>query len=199
MEELDFQLSCVGRLSQVARRKGFNRFLTLAEYVNGLPYGRVVGTSPAAVLDQARGTCSSKHALLALIGLESNRRDIELVLGMYEMNECNTPGVGGVLANYGLMSIPEAHCYLRVHERRFDFTGLQRGSASPFESLLAEETIKPEAVGTIKALRHREFIQRWSEQRSLDPAMVWLAREECISHLTKWADTASGSGPQSAG
>src|SRR5688572_26927349 len=132
---LDFELSSTGQLSQIARRKGFDRFAALAEHVRALPYGRVVGTSPSAVLDEQRGTCSSKHALLARIGREANRPDIELFVGIYQMNDVNTPGVGEVLAGHGLISVPEAHCYLRVGARRFDFTGLRTGSASPFDSL----------------------------------------------------------------
>jgi hypothetical protein len=65
--ELDFELSTLGPLSQAARRKGFERFSALAEYVRTLTYGRVSGSVPVAVLDEEQGTCSSKHALLALI------------------------------------------------------------------------------------------------------------------------------------
>ena len=105
------------------------------------------------------------------------------MLGIFEMNERNTPGVGAPLAHHGLMSVPEAHCYLRVHDQRFDFTGLVSGSASPFESLLSEERLDPEAVTTIKPARHLAAIARWSAERGLDPAAVWRAREECISQL----------------
>jgi hypothetical protein len=185
--EVDFDLSSAGRLSQVAWRKGFKRFAALTEYVKELPYGRVVGTSPAAVLEEQRGTCSSKHALLALIAREANRLDVELTVGLYEMNERNTPGVGEALARHGLMSVPEAHCYLRVKERRFDFTGLPAGAASPFDSLFSEERIDPEAVATIKPALHLAAIQRWSQERGLDPAAVWRAREEGISRLAEQA------------
>ena len=63
-----------------------------------------------AVLTEGCGTCSSKHALLA--GLAAAQRlPVALMLGIYLMNERNTPGIGPVLARYGLAEIPEAHCF----------------------------------------------------------------------------------------
>jgi hypothetical protein len=41
------------------------------------------------------------------LAIEQNL-DIVLVLGIYEMSEQNTPGVGAVLAKYGLTMLPEA-------------------------------------------------------------------------------------------
>jgi len=59
-----------------------------------------------------RFTCTTKHALLAALAREQHI-NAQLVLGIYEMSERNTPGVGHVLSRYGLSYIPEAHCHLR--------------------------------------------------------------------------------------
>jgi hypothetical protein len=60
------------------------------------------------VLEEGCGTCTTKHATLTELAREQ-RIDVQLVLGIYEMNERNTPGVGRVLGAYGLSCIPEAH------------------------------------------------------------------------------------------
>ena len=70
----------------------------------------------AAGPGEGRGTCSTKHALLADLARE-NRRHVALVLGIYEMDEDNTQEIGTVLDRNGLPCVPEAHCYL-VHEAR---------------------------------------------------------------------------------
>src|SRR5579871_3387862 len=182
--DLDFRIPTTGSLSRLARALGLQRFSDLAEYVRLLPYGRVAGQRPAhAVLLEQRGTCSSKHALLATVSREAGRHDIDLMLGIFEMHERNTPGVGAVLLRYNLPCIPEAHCYLRVADRRLDYTGLPGGLESPFQSLLMEEPVDPTLVNLIKSQRHREFVQKWSTDRGLDPDRVWLAREECIAAL----------------
>jgi hypothetical protein len=95
---------------------------TAAQYVCALPYGRNSDpTDPVIVLAEQRGTCSTKHALLRRLAIEQGL-DIALVLGIYEMTERNTPGVGPVLRRHGLSSLLEAHCYLRTGGKRIDVT-----------------------------------------------------------------------------
>jgi hypothetical protein len=58
-------------------------------------------TPTVPVLCEGRDTCSTKHALLAKLSRENGRR-VALILGIYEMDEANTPGVGAVLKPNGL-------------------------------------------------------------------------------------------------
>ncbi len=81
---------------------------------------------PLIVLTEQRGTCSTKHALLRRLAIEQNL-DVALVLGIYEMAEQNTPGVGDILRKYELVLLPEAHCYLRMARRRIDVTREENG------------------------------------------------------------------------
>lgn len=107
---------------------GFDRLDQLAVHVQGLPYRRPLQQShPLAVLREGCGTCSSKHLLLARVAQSSGRFDVMLTVGVYDMDEDNTPGVGQVLAKAGVPSLPEAHCYLTVDHQRLDFTGLPGG------------------------------------------------------------------------
>lgn len=84
-----------------------------------------------------------------------------LTLGIYDMNERNTLGVGGVLTRYGLASIPEAHCYLTYRGLRIDITRLRADSAEPIVQLLHEEPISPEQIGDYKVTLHRQYLQDW--------------------------------------
>ena len=55
------------------------------------PYGRNVATSDMlAVLNERKGTCGTKHALLKSLATE-RALPIRLMLGIYEMNARNTP------------------------------------------------------------------------------------------------------------
>ena len=68
---------------------GCETFRQSALYVRDLPYGRNCAT-PAhlSVLSEGRGTCSSKHALVAALARELNLK-LRLVLEIYELNETN--------------------------------------------------------------------------------------------------------------
>ncbi len=111
---------------------------------------------------------------------------IRLMLGIYEMSERNTPGVGRVLEKYGLASVPEAHCYLMYRNDRIDITRAVDG-AEPIAKFLHEEVISPDQIADYKVSVHHHFLRNWigtaatSRAMSLDAA--WKIREECIAAL----------------
>jgi len=63
-----------------------------------------------------------------------------------------------VLHAASLPWIPEAHCYLAVDGERFDFTGLARGSSSPFNALLSEHVVLPDELPQSKLRLHMQAI-----------------------------------------
>ena len=151
-----------------------------------MPYGRIADRKQLGlVLSEGRGTCTTKHVLLAELAREQ-RIDAQLTLGIYEMSERNTPGVGQVLSQYGLSYIPEAHCYLRYGGERIDVTGVPTG-AEPIEEFLYEEPIAVGQIGAYKNDLHKRFLSEWITRtevvhsRSLEE--VWRIREECIAAL----------------
>ena len=161
---------------------GVRDYRSAARYVKDLPYGRNSDRSDyRLVLDEARGTCSTKHALLAALAREHGV-PVGLRLGVYLMDGRNTPGVGPVLLRHGLDALPEAHCYLAYREAHVDVTRAQARIPGPF---LREETIAPGQIGAYKVESHRAFLRAWATQHGLDPDLVWLAREECIVALSE--------------
>jgi len=175
-----------GPVTRLFRAAGVEDFRGAAGYVRRLPYGRITDRSKFwLVLEEGRGTCTTKHATLAELAREQDI-DVQLMLGIYEMSERNTPGVGRVLTAHGLSYIPEAHCYLRCQGERVDMTGIPPGAA-PIERFLHEEPITVDQIGAYKNDLHRRFLRDWITRteavqgRSLDD--VWRIREECIGAL----------------
>ena len=165
-------------------------FREAASYVNRLPYGRNIDpTNALAVLAERRGTCSTKHALLRRLAIEQ-KLNIALVIGIYEMNQRNTPGVGVVLDRYGLQSLPEAHCYLLSANKRIDVTRVTADSAAgPITWFMHEEEISPDQIGEYKISIHRHFLQQWREKTAAGTTYtltdLWRIREECIASLAQ--------------
>jgi hypothetical protein len=157
-------------------------------HVCELPYGRNSNPDdPLAVLTDLRGTCSTKHALVRRLAIEQ-RIDLVLVLGIYEMNERNTPGVGAVLKRHGLKALPEAHCYLRVEDECVDLTRPRASSdLEQISHFLHEEEIEPTQITSYKISVHKSFLQQWITERrgfgEMSLASMWSIREECISAL----------------
>jgi hypothetical protein len=170
------------------RARGLTDFAGAARWVQALPYGRTSSPGDVGlVLTEGRGTCSSKHALLAALAGELGL-DLVLTLGIYEMSEANTPGVGPVLQRHGLTAIPEAHCYLVRAGRRIDLTRTV-AAAEPIETLLHEEAIGVEQIGAYKVALHRRVLADWITRepaaRGRALSEVWAIREECIARLSE--------------
>jgi hypothetical protein len=186
---LDFLITDCGSISKEVLNFGFSSFLKLAEHVKKLPYNRPKDLAdPVAVLRENCGTCSSKHRFLVALSHECKHREIELVIGVYEMCEDNTPGVGSVLVAASVDSIPEAHCYIRYKGRRYDFTGLPAGKLSYFSSLITEQSFLPKDLFETKTSLHQKIIAEWAEKHKMDFLRAWDLRESCIKALiTGWS------------
>jgi len=183
-----------GEVSRLAGSHGLNTFAAAVYHVQNLPYGRTTERSDyRLVLSEGRGTCSSKHALLAALARE-NGLAVHLILGVYEMTEANTPGIGGELSKHGLPSIPEAHCYLLVRDGVIDVT-MPEGSPSGAERrFLREEAISPEDISTYKTAVHRRVLDDWLRamgRAELELDAAWAIRDACIAALSY-----PGPGPQ---
>lgn len=191
---LGFPLVDCGPLSCAALAKGFTTFEDFAEFVRGLPYGRTSNAIDVlTVLAEGRGTCSAKHRLLAAVAHECRHPEVRLTVGIYEMREENTPGVGAVLDRASVTSIPEAHCYLAVEGERFDFTGLPSGLKSPFDYLIEEYCVEPANLPEVKEHHHRKALAAWAVRAGRTESSAWNLREACIAALT--ANSSIGRSP----
>ena len=185
----NFDIFNRGKLSFEFLHRGFRDFYSAIDYVQSLDYGRPSDkTKLELVLVEERGSCSTKHALIIELARENGLKDLELVLGIYKMDENNTRGVEPILRKYGLSYIPEAHCYIRYENNRFDFTSDNLGITSPFDSLFEETTILPAQIYDYKTEYHRGFLKNWIKNNKLPGRWnfekLWTAREECIKELS---------------
>ncbi len=173
-------------LNQIALRRGVDTFADAVRYIWRSPYGRNSDRRRwDLVLTEGCGTCSTKHALLAVLAREQDLY-ADLVLGMFEMDEANTPGVGAVLEKHGLRSVPEAHCFLR-RQGIIDVTMPPSNPVAEPKRFIHEEIIEPDQIGDYKVMMHRAFVARWLAQLGrddLDIEQLWRIREHCIAALS---------------
>lgn len=183
-------LQSKGPLSLEFRTRGITNFRASGRYLHALPHGRTTNRADfRVVLREGKGTCSTKHALLAALALEQDL-SVVLTLGLYVMCERNTPGVGTVLSRHGLECLPEAHCYLTYDGKRIDLTRAGVAPTNPMAQFLHEEAIVPEQIGDYKVMLHRRFMRQWVHDhaetvkgRSFEE--MWRIREECIAALAQ--------------
>jgi hypothetical protein len=178
----EFPLRPVGPAASAFLERGVESYRDAAELVWRLPYGRGSGRDELRVLDERRGTCSTKHALLARLAREHSVA-VELVLAIYMMDERNTPGVGSVLTSHGLTTLPEAHCLLRWEGVEVDLT--RAGAPALTGPWLSTSVIAPEDIAEHKIAVHRRFMAQWmvANLPGWRLESLWRAREACIAAL----------------
>jgi hypothetical protein len=180
-------LLAAGPISIALKRVGCHSCQSAALALLQLPYGRNDDPSnPLCVIEERRGTCSTRHALLKRLLDEQEFEDAELRTGIYEMTEANTPRVGPILEAHGLSSIPEAHCYLVLSGERLDITRILPAEVEPITTFLLEQTITPDQTTTYKRDFHRRYLADRIQQgdypgRTLEE--LWAIREQCIAAL----------------
>ncbi|MNJ85471.1 hypothetical protein D3C87_29460 [compost metagenome] len=186
---VDFELTSNEQYSARFRELGIHSFQKACDFVAELPYGRNANREDfALVLSEQKGTCSSKHALLAELALENGHPEIELIAGIFLMSDETHAKLNSFFDNKPYTSLPECHCYLRFKGERFDFTDTSDTLERIAPKLVREQRIDPNQVSDWKIVIHKDYLQRWLNR---NPAIgmtleaVWKEREEAISILSK--------------
>ena len=185
----NFKFVLEGRETDDFLSLGLSDFREAVDYIWRLPYGRNSNRADFnLVLKEKCGTCSTKHALLAQVAAEQKQPSF-LTLGIYEMGEANTAGVGRVLGEYNLKNLPEAHCYLTFANKRIDVTRFSSDGSESIKNFLYEERIQPGQIGGYKIRLHRAFFENWMREQKLDARFrfeeLWNAREKCVAALAQ--------------
>jgi len=163
-------------------RRGIFTFQSACDYVHKLPYGRNTDRSDwALVLQENKGACSTKHALLKALADELFI-DIDLVVGIYAMTAKNTLGIAQVLSKHNIEYIPEAHCYLKFKNTRYDFTRFNATAIEPINEFYSEKSITPHEIGDVKVNFHTNYIYRKYGREAFKK--IWSIREECIKAIS---------------
>ncbi len=185
---VDFHLSSNDIYSTAFRELGINTFSEACEYVQKLPYGRNANrTDFTLVLTEQKGTCSSKHALLAYLADENKVQEVELIVGIFLMSPETNPVLTDFFANKPYTAIPEAHCYLRYNGERFDYTAVGFDKEKIGAKIIREQRAEPNQVSEWKPAIHKHYMESWlkrNPQIELTVDELWAEREQCIALLS---------------
>ncbi|GEJ35305.1 conserved hypothetical protein [Flavobacterium psychrophilum] len=155
-------------------------------FVKQIPYGRNANREDfSLVISENKGTCSSKHAYLKDFASKNNIPNVQLIIGIYKMNEANT-NIGKILSNNTIDYIPEAHCYLKIDGKTVDVTSKDADFEKIKSDLLQEIEIEPYQVANFKVKYHQEFIKNWltESNTAFSFEKIWEIREKCIQKLS---------------
>ncbi len=184
----DFQLE-EGQFSQQFRERGITMFSAACAFIENLPYGRISDRDKLElVLTENRGTCSSKHGILARLCEENNLEEIELIAGIFLMSPETHVELTDFFKDKPYNNLPEMHCFFRLSTHdRYDFTSKNNRLALIEPKLIREQRIEPHQTGDWKEKIHQDYLRRWVARKpelNLTFDEIWAQREECIRLLS---------------
>jgi len=102
------------------------------------------------------------------------------------MNEDNTSGIGSALSSNNLDYIPEAHCYIKLHEQVIDITKPHPLYDNIRNDIILEEIVELEQLTKYKPKFHKAYIDQWRQENEIDFSTdeLWNIREACIYNLS---------------
>jgi hypothetical protein len=185
----DFQITSDELYSRLFKERGVFSFQEACRWVQELPYGRTKSRDDFSDLfHEIKGTCSTKHGLLAGLAEENKQAEVELMMGIFLMNEDTHSVLKDFFEDKPYTAIPEAHCFLRIKGERFDFTSLQSRMDLIVPKLIREQRIDPHQVGEWKVAIHKDYIQKWLKRKpelNRDLDTFWKEREDCIKMFSQ--------------
>lgn len=184
----DFEIEHNGPVSEAFLALGITDFASACRYVKALPYQRNSHKEHVqVVLEERRGTCSTKHGLLKTLADENGCAKIQLRLGIYRLHGGNAAAIGPILEAAGLQYLPEAHWFLRMNGTIYDFTFPDFAIPNLEREILQEIEVRPDQIGSAKDQIHRNFLMNWHQgfpEMHLSLDELWLVREKCILALS---------------
>jgi len=163
-------------------------FKKLIDKVKNIPYGRNANRYDfSLVLSENKVTCSSKHAFLKDFADKNEIENVKLFIGIFKMDEVNTPRLGDLLSKNNIKYIPEAHCYLKINQIPFDVTTIDSFYDKIKHDIIEEIEITPNQVSDFKVAYHKAFLKKWITETNQNNTFeeIWEIREQCISKLSE--------------
>lgn len=183
----DFEITIPGPWSPFLRELNIYHFSELCAYVHALPYGRNSDRIDFyQVLSESRGSCSSKHGLLATIAEAHQQSGTHLMVGLFLMSGKTHPVLADLLSANNLNAIPEAHAYFRCDGMRYDFTFPGKDISSIESFIVREQRCEPNQLIDWKPMIHKHYLDSWIKRQTSGHTaeQVWDIREQCIALLS---------------
>ncbi|TXI87025.1 MAG: hypothetical protein E6Q37_02905 [Crocinitomicaceae bacterium] len=183
-----FNIIDFGPVSKAFLARGINDFSNACLHVQSLPFARIDNPIDfLSVLSEGKGTCSTKHALLATLALENGREDIELMVGIYLIDEVTHPQLKTVFIEHGIIGVPENHAFLRCGQQRYDFSRSDWSIVDFEHRIVREQRCDPNQMHDWKPMIHKHYIGGWLKRQQIDLTIdqIWAIREKCV---LQWMD-----------
>jgi len=186
----DAEIKSTGEISSKFLELGIRTFKEACDYVHNIEYGYNTNYDDKLIFfKENKGTCTSKHAVIAGLAKELNIPLYKHV-GIYKLNEEISTGTNEILKKFNIPYVPMTHCFLVYQDYRFDLTeGNCNGKNTTIEDFIHEEKVDPFISRKDEYLLFRKVLKEKIlssiEMDGIKDRALLKAREESIILLKK--------------
>ncbi len=189
----DAEIKPVGEISRKFLELGINSFKQACEYVHGIEYGYNSNYDDKLIFfKEKKGTCTSKHAVIAGLAEELNIPLYKHVC-VYKFTEKISTGANKILKKYKIPYVPMVHCFLAFiafRNLQFDLTeGNCNGKNTTINECIYNEKVNPFISGKDEYLLFKRVLKEkilpTKEMEGITERSLLKARSESIRLLTK--------------
>lgn len=184
----DTKITGAGVFSNKFLGLGVGTYADACRFVHELPYGYNSTKDDRMILfKENRGTCTTKHAVIATLG-EELALPVSKTVCVYAMTEGIVTGTAAILESKNLPYIPMIHCFLEYEGFKIDLTeGNHNGKNRSIEECLYTETVEPFISEKDEYLLYRKSLERHvltrPEMKGVVIKTILRAREEGLALL----------------
>jgi len=181
----DKEITPSGKISKKFLELNITSFKDACYYVHNLDYGYNSNYDDEMILfKEKKGTCTSKHAIIAGLARELNIPLYKHVC-VYKFTEEITTGVNEILKKYDIPYVPMTHCFLVYKQNRFDITeGNNNGKKKNIDEYIISERVDPFISGKDEYLLYKRVLKEYvlpsKEMEGIAEKKLLKARGESI-------------------
>jgi hypothetical protein len=186
----DKEIKSLGDISEKFLSLNITSFREACDYVHNAKYGYNSNYDDKMIFfKENKGTCTSKHAVIAGLAQELNI-PLNKHVCVYKFNEEITTGADEILKKYEIPYVPMIHCFLVFDQFRFDLTeGNYNGKKKPINDYIHSERVDPFISGKDEYLLFKKILKDYilpsKEMEGIKERALLKARLESIRLLLK--------------
>jgi len=181
----DTEIKSKGEISKKFLELGIKSFKEAGHYVHDIEYGYNTNYDDKMIFfKEKKGTCTSKHAVIAGLAEELNIPVYKYV-GIYKFKEEISSGTKNILEKYNIPYVPMVHCFLVYKDFRFDLTeGNCNGKNTTIDEFIYEQKVDPFISSKDEYLLFKKVLKTdilpSKEMEGISERTILKAREESI-------------------
>ena len=162
MEEINFEILSNGPISSYLKNKKVNDFKSTIIFLKSNPI-ELKDLQEIVVKDEEEtmSITSKIHAVLATLAVENEIKEIELMMGIFLVDQNAFPELENYFKDKDYTNIALTTSYLKFNNKRIDFSSSKQILETIAPKIVREQRMDPHQSKEWKEKIYEDYIQKW--------------------------------------